>query len=102
VSDASITGSRLQSLARCRDPASLRAAVITVCAEFGQVTRIEIFTLGEADKRRAYCLVRLESPAQERELRATLGAAWFGDDLLIAIDLPDSEAAEAVEEARFF
>jgi hypothetical protein len=71
--------------------------VSALCAEFGKVTRFEIFTLAGAEKRRAFCLLRLESPAQERELRAVLGAACFGDDLLIMVDLPDSAASVAKE-----
>ena len=79
---------RLKSLAGCGDAASLRSAVGALCAEFGKVLRMDIFTMAEAEKRRALCLLRLESPAQESELMASLGASRFGDDVLVIVDLP--------------
>ena len=79
---------RLKSLAGCSDAASLRSAVGALCAEFGKVLRMDIFTMAEAEKRRALCLLRLESPAQESELMTGLGASRFGDDVLVILDLP--------------
>ena len=55
---------RLESLASCGDTASLRSAVS------------------------ALCFLRLESPDQEQQLIADLGAARFGDDLLVIVELP--------------
>jgi len=78
---------RLHSLAGCGDAASLRSAVGELCAEFGKVTRIDILTMSEAEKRQALCFLRLESAAQERQLMRTLGASRFGDDLLFIVDL---------------
>jgi hypothetical protein len=77
----------LHSLAGCGDAASLRSAVGELCAEFGKVTRIDILTMSEAEKRQALCFLRLESAAQERQLMRTLGASRFGDDLLFIVDL---------------
>ena len=99
MSTARTPRDRLQSLAACGDAASLRSAVTDLCTEFGKVLRLEIFTLAEAEKRRAFCLLRLESPAQERELKAVLGAAWFGDDLLLVVDLPDPQAVSRPQDA---
>jgi hypothetical protein len=79
---------RLKSLAGCGDAASLRCAVSALCAEFGKVLRIDVFTMAEAEKRRALCLLRLESPAQEDELMTRLGGSRFGDDVLVMVDLP--------------
>ena len=78
---------RLKLLAGCGDAASLRSAVGALCAEFGQVLRMDIFTMAEAEKRRALCLLRLESPAQEGALMTGLGASRFGDDVLVIVDL---------------
>jgi len=100
VSAASTSRNRLQSLAGCGDPASLRSAVRELCAEFGKVTRVEVFTLAGDDRRRAFCLLRLESAAQERQLMTELGATCFGDDLLLVVDLPDSQTSTAAKEAR--
>jgi hypothetical protein len=80
---------RLRSLACCADTASLRSAMSALCAEFGKVVRIDILTMTEAEKRKALCLLRLESATQEQELIARLGASRFGDDVLVIVDLPD-------------
>lgn len=78
----------LKSLAGCGDAASLRSAVGALCAEFGKVTRIDILTMAEAERRRALCFLRLESEAQERQLMNSLGVSRFGNDLLVVVDLP--------------
>ena len=79
---------RLKSLADCGDISSLKSAVQEICTEFGRVTRIDVITTAEARKRRALCFLRLESPAQERELMNALGLPRFGDDVLVVVDLP--------------
>lgn len=84
---ASATADRLKSLARCRDAGSLEPALHEMCAEFGKVTRMEILTMSEAEKRRALCFVQLESEAQESRLMACLGACRFGSDVLVVVDL---------------
>jgi hypothetical protein len=83
---------RLQSLQECCDGASLRSALGELCAEFGKVTRIDILTMAEAQKRQALCFLRLESQAQEMRLMASLGISRFGDDLLVIVDLSGSAA----------
>jgi hypothetical protein len=80
---------RLESLASCGDTASLRSQVSALCAEFGKVTKIDLFTMTEAQKRRALCFLRLDSAAQEQALIAGLGASRFGEDLLVIVDLPN-------------
>ena len=82
-----ISAERLKTLAGCGDAASLRSAVSELCTEFGKVTRNDIFTMAEAEKRRALCFLRLESEAQERRLMTTLGASRLGEDLLVIVDL---------------
>jgi hypothetical protein len=79
---------RLKSLTDCGDAASLSCAVRELCAEFGKVTHIDVLTIAESEKRRALCLLRLESSAQEQQLIATLSASRFGEDVLIVVDLP--------------
>jgi hypothetical protein len=66
---------RLKALAGCWDVGSLKSAVREMCAEFGQVTRIDIFTMAEAAQRRA-------------RLMASLGISRFGNDVLVIVDLP--------------
>ena len=87
VSTVRTSRDRLNSLAGCGDAASVRSVVSELCAEFGKLMRIDIFTMAKAEKRRALCLLRLESAAQERRLMTALGAARFGDDLLLIVDL---------------
>lgn len=82
------TRERLASLAGCGDVDSLRSAIGALCAEFGKVTKIDVFTMTEAEKRRALCFLRLDSAAHEQLLMADLGVARFGNDLLVIVDLP--------------
>ncbi len=86
---------QLKSLTECRDVASLSSAVRELCAEFGKVTQIDVLTIAEAKRRRALCLLRLESMAQEQQLMATLSASRFGDDVLIVVAPPDDVVAAA-------
>ena len=86
----------LKSLTACRDATSLRSAVQELCTEFGKVTRIEVLTMAEAERRRALCFLRLESTAQEQQLIATLGASRFGDDVLIVVDLPPASLRSVI------
>lgn len=83
-----ITPERLKALAGCGDISSLKSAVQEICTEFGKVTRMDILTTPEAEKRRALCFLRLESPAQERQLMNALGLPRFGDDVLVVVDFP--------------
>ena len=85
-----------ESLTGCCDAASVRSAITNLCAEFGKVTRIDVLTLAAEEKRRAVCLLRLESDAQERRLMSSLGISRFGDDLLVIVDLPARADSPAV------
>jgi len=78
----------LESLTRCRDAASVCSAITDLCAEFGKVTRIDVLTLAAEQRRRAVCLLRLETEAQEKRLMSSLGISRFGDDVLVIVDLP--------------
>ena len=78
----------LESLTGCRDVAGLRSAITDLCSEFGKVTRIDVLTLAAEERRRAVCLLRLESDAQEKQLMSSLGISRFGDDVLVIVDLP--------------
>ena len=78
---------RLKPLTACRDIDGLKSALSALCGEFGKVTRVDILTVTEAKKRQALCLVRLDSAEHEARLIVDLGAARFGDDLLVVVDL---------------
>ena len=79
---------RLKALSGCGDPDRLRAAIGELCAEFGKLTSINIMTMTEAERRHALCFLRLESAAQEAELMTSLGAARFGGEVLVVVELP--------------
>jgi hypothetical protein len=83
---------RLKPLATCRDIPGLRSAMSALCAEFGNVTRLDILTVAEPTKRHALCLVRLDCAAHEAQLIVDVGAARFGDDLLLIVDLPKEDS----------
>jgi hypothetical protein len=83
---------RLSSLGRCSDAASLATALRALCAEFGQLTRIKVLTLSEAEKRRALCLLRLESPEQEQRLMSSLEVSRFGEDVMVLVDLQPAKS----------
>jgi hypothetical protein len=78
---------RLKPLTACRDIGGLKSALSALCGEFGKVTRVDILTVTEAKKRQALCLVRLDCAENEARLIVDLGAARFGDDLLVVVDL---------------
>ena len=78
---------RLLSLSGCGDAVAVRSAVNDLCAEFGKVTRLDVVTMSEAEHRRALCFLRLESAAQEGQMMTSLGAARFGEDLLVIVEL---------------
>ena len=91
----------LESLTACRDAASVCSAITDLCAEFGKVTRIDVLTLAAEERRRAVCLLRLESDAQEKRLISSLGISRFGDDLLVIVDLPARpESPSSLEKQR--
>jgi hypothetical protein len=87
---------RLQPLAACPDVASLSRALRELCAEFGKVMRIDVLTVTEAEKRKALCLLRLESALQEQRLIDSLGASRFGEDVLVVVELPQERSSPVV------
>jgi hypothetical protein len=87
MNSARTCAEQLKSLTDCGDVASLRTAVQELCAEFGKITHMDVLTIAEARRRRALCLLRLESAAQEQQLMKSLSASRFGDDVLIVVDL---------------
>ena len=91
-----ISPERLKSLGGCADITSLKSAVEEICTEFGKVTRIDVLTMAEAEKRRALCFLRLESPAQEQQLMNALGLPRFGDEVLVVVDLPSDSGRPVI------
>ena len=49
----------------------------------------------DAGKRKAVCLLRLDTSQQEQDLMTKLGAGRFGEDLCVVVDLRMPERAQA-------
>ena len=77
----------LKALAGCSDVAGLTAALRGLCAEFGELTRLKVLTLAEAETRRALCFLRLACTSQEQALMSALGAPRFGEDVVVVVEL---------------
>jgi hypothetical protein len=90
-----VMNNTLKDLAQCGDVGSLQSALRTLCSEFGSVARLEILTMTESGKRHALCLLRLDSSKREQALMTKLGAARFGDDLCVVVDLRMPDGAPA-------
>jgi hypothetical protein len=85
----------LKNLAQCGDVGSLESALRTLCSEFGSVSRLDILTMTDSGKRRAVCLLRMDSSRREQDLMAKLGAGRFGEDLCVVVDLGMPDRAQA-------
>jgi hypothetical protein len=85
----------LNNLARCGDVKSLESALLTLCSEFGSLSQMDILTMSNAGKRRAVCLLRLDSSTHERNLMSMLGATRFGKELCVVVDLAMPDQAQA-------
>lgn len=77
----------IPALAHCRDVASLKTELQSLCAAYGSAPHIDILTMVEAGKRRAVCLLRLETAVQEERMAAQFGLGRFGDDLFVVVEL---------------
>src|SRR5512140_1947151 len=58
----------LQELSHCDDVSSLESALRAFCSGFGSVSHLDVLSMVGAEKRQAVCLLRLNSPEQERHL----------------------------------
>jgi len=77
----------LKELSHCDDFGSLDSALRALCSGFGPVSRLDVLPMVDAGKRKAVCLLRLDSPEQEQNLMAQLGAIRFGEDLCVVVDM---------------
>ena len=83
----------LTDLAQCGDISSLESRLLTLCSEFGSLSRVDILTMTESGKRKAVCLLRVDSWQQEQDLMSKLGAVRFGDALCVVVELQTPERA---------
>ena len=85
----------LKELSDCGDFGSLESELRALCSGFGPVSRMDVLPMVDAGKRKAVCLLRLNSSEQEQNLIAQLGAVRFGEDLCVVVDLRMPERAQA-------
>jgi hypothetical protein len=81
----------LKKLSSCDDFGSLELGLRALCSGFGPVSRMDVLPMVDAGKRKAVCLLRLNSPEQEQNLITQLGAIRFGEDLCVIVDLRMSD-----------
>jgi hypothetical protein len=77
----------LKDLSNCGDFSSLESELRALCSGFGPVSRMDVLPMVDAGKRKAVCLLRLNSSEQEQNLMTQLGAIRFGEDLCVVVDL---------------
>jgi len=66
----------------------LRAAIHTICADFGQVRTLRIFTVRDDEGTpRCLCMLQLVSPEAEGALRARLDVFEYGTSLAFWVDV---------------
>lgn len=87
--------SALKDLAQCGDVGSLKSALLTVCSEFGSLSQLDIMTVTGEGKRKAVCLLRLDSPDRDQDLISKLGAIRFGDEICVVVDMGMQNQAQA-------
>jgi hypothetical protein len=72
-----------------RDERSLRAAIESVCGEFGELASLTILPAEKATHRQCTCLLRLNCSVAEAALRSKLDVADFGGDMLFFVEVAD-------------
>jgi hypothetical protein len=77
----------LRDLSSCRDFGSLESELRALCSGFGPVSRMDVLPMVDAGKRKAVCLLRLNSSEQEQNLMTQLGAVRFGEDLCVVVEM---------------
>ncbi|MGP1678006.1 MAG: hypothetical protein ACTS6J_12715 [Burkholderiales bacterium] len=81
----------LKDLSVCDDFGSVESALRALCSGFGSLSRLDVLPMVDSGKRKAVCLLRLDSSEQEQNLMAQLGAIRFGEDLCVVVDLKMSD-----------
>ena len=84
----------LDSLKNFTDVCTLRPALLSLCSRFGSILRLDILTACQAGKRQALCFLRMDSAEQEQQIMNELGVGRFGGDIVLVIDLHNSEALQ--------
>lgn len=70
-----------------RDEKSLRAAIESVCAEFGQVTKLRLLRASSRSMPKCACFLQLDSVVAQARLTLHLQVHRFGDDIAFIVDV---------------
>ena len=81
----------LKDLSSCGDFGGVESGLRALCSGFGPVSRLDVLPMVDAGKRKAVCLLRLNSSEQEQNLMTQLGAVRFGEDLCVVVALRSSD-----------
>jgi hypothetical protein len=81
----------LRDLSSCGDFGSVESGLRALCSGFGPLSRMDVLPMVDAGKRKAVCLLRVNSSEQEQNLMTQLGAVRFGEDLCVVVDLRMSD-----------
>ncbi len=73
-----------------RDQRSLKLAIESVCAEFGNVASLKILPASPAVGLQCICFLRLDSAAAETALKSRLQVIEFGEELLFFVEVDDA------------
>lgn len=69
---------------------SLKAAIASVCAEFGNVTSLTILPAAKSVGLQCTCILKLESPEAQAKLKSKLDVIDFGADILFFVEVDDN------------
>jgi hypothetical protein len=71
------------------DEQSLRSAIESVCAKFGSAKSLRILPATREEGLQCACLLRLDSPAAELALKASLHVGEFHPDIVFMADVDE-------------
>ncbi len=77
----------LDALRLCASPDCLRAALILLCSQHGEVRRLDILPARQVGRRQVLCFLRMQTLEQEVGLMQALGIGRFGGGLVLVVDL---------------
>lgn len=73
------------------DSETLTPVLHGLCSHFGAVEKLVVLTAKHEGSKQAICFLRLASEDQEQALMQSLGGEKFGEQVVIVVDLKQSE-----------
>lgn len=87
----------VEDLQNRHDLASIRTALLGVCARFGRVRTLTIFPVNRVGQAQALCFLRMASAEEEQQIMTVLGIGRFGGEMVLVVNLrtaPELVASE--------